>query len=99
MFVGSLRTIILHSASFMHAIHTFLMLKMFVISFYPISPARRTVPVHHAARRSIFRGVWYEHDVTSDDEAEENQGSIAEDQDGEGSGDGDELEESYDESD
>lgn len=46
-----------------------------------------------------FRGVWYEHDVTSDDEAEEIQGSTAEDQDGEGSGDEDELEDSYGESD
>ena len=62
---------------------------------------RRTVPVHHAARRPAknYSGVWFEHDITSDDEAEENQEPTAEDQDDEGSGDEDELDESYDESD
>ena len=43
--------------------------------------------------------MWYEHDVTSDDEPEENQEPIAEDQHDEESGDEDELDESYDETD
>lgn len=74
-----------------------LLVSNFILSYL----ARRTVSDHHAARRpaKIYSGVWYEHDVTSDDEAEENQEPTAEDQDGEGSGNEDVLEESYDESD
>jgi len=74
---------------------------LFLISFHPISPVALFPSVRHAARRpaKIYSGVWYEHDVTSDDEAEENQEPTAEDQDGEGSGNEDVLEESYDESD
>ena len=54
---------------------------------------------HYAVLTHQLRGVWYEHDVTSDDEAEENQDPIAEDQHDEESGDEVELEESYDETD
>ena len=68
-----------HYQQFAHAIQLFSCLKIFLISFSPTHPLCRSC--------SSFRGVWYEHDVTSDDEAEENQDPIAEDQHDEGSGD------------
>ena len=64
------------------------------VILFPFVPSR---PLCRSC--SLLRGVWYEHDVTSDDEAEENQEPIAEDQHDEESGDEDDLEDSYDETD